>query len=142
MGAFMIFYLEASAEEVEKKFSPQANNFIGYRDISKTDNDFKITVQDCWRALYFMKQRGLFDINHFDRKTYKFYSLSINGDLNWIVPNQILAFSSPLQSEENSEKSFLSVKDYSIVLKQFEVKSIVRLNSKEYDESLFIQEGF
>lgn len=70
MGAFMIFYLELSADEVEKCFSQHTNNFIGYRDISKIDNDFKITVQDCWRALYFMKKKGLFDISLFDRKTY------------------------------------------------------------------------
>lgn len=47
-----------------------------------------------------------------------------------------------MQLESDSERSFLSVKDYSIVLKHFSVKTIIRLNEKAYDEQLFIQEGF
>jgi len=62
--------------------------------------------------------------------------------MNWIIPNVLLAMSSPIESDEENLKSILSMKDYSITLKHFGIKSIIRLNEKQYDENKFIEEGF
>ena len=43
-----------------------------------------------------------FDIQKFNVKDYEFYEKIENGDMNWIVPGKILAFSSP--SDNNFTK--------------------------------------
>lgn len=58
--------------------------------------------------------------------------------MHWIIPNKILAHSSPVESEKVEEKSFLSLIDYAIVFKHFKIKCIIRLNEKQYDEKYLI----
>lgn len=36
-----------------------------------------------------------FSMSTFNSKDYDFYKKIENGDLNWIIPNKIIAFSSP-----------------------------------------------
>jgi len=66
IGAFMIFILDLDSTDVEIKFERLINLFIGYKDISKKDNNFRIFIQDCWRSLDFMKKSNLFLFSDFD----------------------------------------------------------------------------
>lgn len=45
----------------------------------------------------------LFNLATFDIKNYEFYEKIQNGDMNWIIPNKILAFSTPLPSKKTSD---------------------------------------
>jgi protein-tyrosine phosphatase len=73
-------------------------------------------------------------------------SLFVNGDINWIVPGEILACSSPVDQhvapQSNPKTSCNNSEKMTKILSDMEVKSIVRLNDRLYDESAFIQKGF
>ena len=41
---------------------------------------------------------GWFDFRKFDIAEYEHYEKMENGDLNWVIPGKLLAFSSPYDS--------------------------------------------
>ena len=55
------------------------------------------------RGLEFAIKCKFFDITSFDLKSYEFYEKIQNGDMNWIIPNKLLAFSTPNQNKKTSE---------------------------------------
>lgn len=42
----------------------------------------------------------LFEPQNFDLHAYEFYEKIQNGDMNWILPNKLLAFSTPNQNKK------------------------------------------
>jgi len=57
--------------------------------------DFKINILDCLKGLEKGISLGWYNNLNFNYKEYeKNYKLE-NGDMNWIIPGKILAFSSP-----------------------------------------------
>ena len=50
---------------------------------------------DCLRGLEHAIKLGWFDYKTFKAKDYEHYAKVENGDLNWIIPGKVLAFSSP-----------------------------------------------
>jgi cell division cycle 14 len=50
---------------------------------------------DCLRGLHYAMKLGWFNFKKFDIVEYEHYEKIENGDLNWIVPNKLVAFSSP-----------------------------------------------
>lgn len=66
-----------------------------------------------------------------------------NGDLNWIVPNKILAFAGPSYERHVSPEGYctLSPSDYIPYFLQKNVGLVVRLNKKMYHEQDFIDAG-
>ncbi|KNC71617.1 hypothetical protein SARC_15845, partial [Sphaeroforma arctica JP610] len=52
---------------------------------------------------------GFYDAQYFCSDTYKFYEQVENGDLNWIVPDGLLAFSGP-HTLPNGQSNGYSVK--------------------------------
>jgi cell division cycle 14 len=65
-----------------------------------------------------------------------------NGDLNWIIPNKFVAFSSP--SDDKFDKygnPLYSPKDYLPIFKQLGVTAVIRLNTKTYNAKGFTNEG-
>lgn len=61
-----------------------------------TDKSFEITVLDCLRGLEQALQLGWYSFKDFELQAYeRGYKLS-EGDMNWIIPGKIMAFSSPV----------------------------------------------
>lgn len=50
---------------------------------------------DCFRGLDYAIKLGWFDYKKFNLKEYEHFERVENGDLNWIIPNKFVAFSSP-----------------------------------------------
>jgi len=44
-----------------------------------------------------------FDVKTFNVREYEFYEAVENGDMNWIIPNKFLAFSTPHASREGPD---------------------------------------
>jgi cell division cycle 14 len=61
-------------------------------------SDDKIQILDCLRGLHYASRLGWFDFRKFDITEYEHYEKIENGDLNWIIPGRLLAFSSPYDS--------------------------------------------
>jgi len=86
---------------------------------------------------------GWYDPKNFNIKEYEYYENVMNGDLNWIIPGKMLAFSTPVDSVDRliPGQSF-GTSFYIPILKKFGVSLIIRLNSKEYNREAFIKAGF
>merc|ERR1719204_846367 len=61
--------------------------------------------------------------------------------MNWIIPNQLLAFASPTDRNEDVGYPSCSAADLVPVFQAKSVSVVIRLNNKEYDEDVFIQNG-
>lgn len=44
-----------------------------------------------------------FDVKTFNLRDYEFYESVENGDLNWIIPNKFVAFSTPHDKIKDAE---------------------------------------
>ena len=65
-----------------------------FRDAGVGPDNFPLTVIDCWKGLERAIELNWYSYARFD--SYEFEQMLKNGDLSWVVPNQIIAFSSPI----------------------------------------------
>lgn len=87
----------------EKAYNPfKEVKFVPFRDASYGDCSYKCTVVrflmqvlDCLRGLEYAIKLGWFDFKKFNLPEYEHFERVENGDLNWIIPNKFIAFSSP-----------------------------------------------
>ena len=79
----------------------------------------------------------------FKVEEYEYFEQVENGDLNWIVSNKILAFAGPHNQKAITPEGFcmLTPADYIPYFLQENVKLVVRLNKKCYDENDFEKVG-
>ncbi|KAL3139625.1 hypothetical protein ABBQ38_003941 [Trebouxia sp. C0009 RCD-2024] len=93
------------------------------------------------------KQTGFIDWHlpnsTFTLEEYEHYEQVENGDLNWILPGKLLAFSGP----SNVARVYYGFKsftpdDYCDYFKQRGVTAVVRLNKPMYDAKRFTDAGF
>ena len=67
---------------------------------------------------------------------YSYYEKLENGDMHWIIPNKLLAFSSPQKHERDAHgHRCLTPKDYVSFFQSLNIGLVIRLNSKTYDEN-------
>ena len=92
-----------SSDEVAQRFAAVAPPFAAYRDASYGPCSYKCTLRSCFRGLETAVRSRLFDPAAFDLKAYEFYEKIQNGDLNWILPGRLLAFSTPNQNKKTPE---------------------------------------
>lgn len=70
--------------------------YIDAGDENFTQRGFEVTVLDCLRGLGAGINLKWYNPASFDLKSYEsLYSVN-EGDMNWIIPGQIMAFSSPI----------------------------------------------
>ncbi|TMS10134.1 Dual specificity protein phosphatase CDC14AB [Larimichthys crocea] len=88
-------------------------------------------------------QHGFFDFESFDVEEYEHYERVENGDMNWIIPGKILAFSSPhTRSKIENGYPLHAPEAYFAYFRQNDVTAVVRLNRKLYDGRRFEDAGF
>ena len=84
---------------------------------------------------------GWFNFKTFNLTEYEHYERVENGDLNWIIPNKFIAFSSPSSKKIdqqgvilfNIQNHLYTPKDYLAIFKKLGVTSVVRLNTVTYN---------
>ncbi|XP_025206218.1 dual specificity protein phosphatase CDC14C isoform X2 [Melanaphis sacchari] len=117
--------------------------YLPFRDAScLLQSEYSVSVEECVNALYKAKWYGFFDMSDFDLDEYEKYETVKYGDINWIVPATLLAFSSP-HARDFIDKSGYQIHSpayYYSYFKENNVKHVVRLNSKKtYDaKSTFV----
>jgi len=117
-----------------------------FHDASPGICTYELTVLDVLRGLSKARTYGFFKdfkTSSFDIDEYEHFELVENGDLNWIIDGQFLAFAGPQDRHEVSREGYVSLTP-SMYVKYFEKKQVglvVRLNRKCYDESIFIRNG-
>lgn len=137
-----------------------------FRDAGYARADFHLSLQDIIFGTRKAIDHRLLKLDEFNLSEYEYYEKVENGDWNFITPN-FLAFASPVEAGYENEGSSTSSsaghlspssssskgknapvkkinKAFRNVLDYFDnnnVKMVVRLNKKLYDERRFIERG-
>ena len=137
MGAFLIVCCKSTAEEAWELFRPVHNSLVGFKDAGEEPSDYECSVYDCLKGLERAIGLGWYSFNKFDYKLYEHNHKLENGDMNWIIPNKILAFSSPTEKRSDG----LPAQHFIDKFEMMNIKGVIRLNESLYDESVFRKEG-
>jgi len=83
-------------------------------------------------------QFNFFSFPTFNVDSYEKYEMVEHGDFNWIVQDKILAFAGPQNNHKNMDGYICHTpNDYIPYFKRHNVKLVIRLNRKYYDENKF-----
>uniref|UniRef100_A0A3Q1FKC1 protein-tyrosine-phosphatase n=1 Tax=Acanthochromis polyacanthus TaxID=80966 RepID=A0A3Q1FKC1_9TELE len=132
IGAYAIIYLKRSPEEAYRTLISGNNAvYLPFR--------YKHKERNTLLAL----QHGFLDFESFSAEDYEHYERVENGDMNWIIPGKILAFSSPHpRSKVENGYPLHAPEAYFAYFRQNEVRAVVRLNRKLYEGRRFEDAGF
>ncbi|CAF0934947.1 unnamed protein product [Didymodactylos carnosus] len=146
ISAYAIIYLKRTPEEAYKPLVSAINTtqpFLPFRDASLGPSSYNLTLLDTLQGLYKAMLHKFFDFDHFDLEEYEHYEKVENGDLNWIIPNKLLAFSGPHpKSKIENGYPLHAPEAYFSYFRKRSTTTIVRLNKKIYDAKRFQDAGF
>ncbi|XP_057696324.1 dual specificity protein phosphatase CDC14AB isoform X3 [Corythoichthys intestinalis] len=144
IGAYAVIYLKKTPEEAYRALVSGSNAaYLPFRDASFGKCTFNLGVLDCLQGIGKALQHGFFDFESFDVEEYEHYERVENGDLNWIVPGKLLAFSGPHpKSKMENGYPLHAPESYFPYFRAHGVAAVVRLNSKIYDSGRFADAGF
>ncbi|KAG7672017.1 putative Dual specificity protein phosphatase CDC14AB [Nannochloris sp. 'desiccata'] len=140
VGIHSVLYLGKGAEEA---YAPlrQLEPFAGFRDASCGVPTFTLGVSDIIRGMYRAKEVGFINWHNgekFNLDEYEHYEQVENGDLNWIVPGKLMAFSGPsAQPKHFGGWRTFTPEDYIEYFREKGITSVIRLNKKMYEGARF-----
>ena len=142
MGAFQMIVLKRTAREAWAPFT-LLPNFATFRDAGFGSCTYECSILHCLQGLEKAIKFGWYDYRTFNVKEYEMREKVENGDMNWIIPNKFLAFSSPYSSEADSNglKCF-TPDNYGPIFRELGITTVIRLNKKTYNEQRFKDLGF
>lgn len=125
VGAFCVMTMQWTAAKVWNCFQDSYPPFTAYRDASQGVSNYPLSLFDVWDGLERGVALGWVDCLHFD---FPAYLLGKRYDYTWIVPQRLLAMSSP-QDDQPSRSALV----WACRLRQMGVRLVVRLNDALYD---------
>eukprot|EP00877_Chromochloris_zofingiensis_P013433 jgi/Chrzof1/8343/Cz03g06260.t1 len=145
LGIFQVLFLNRTADESWRLLSV-LKPFQPFRDASCGVSTFHLTVQDCISGIQKAREVGFIDVRNgvwnFDLEEYEHYEQVENGDMNWILPGKLMAFSGPAaRSTDYVGFRAMVPEDYWEVFKKRGITTVVRLNKKVYDRKRFLDGG-
>lgn len=146
VGIYQVLFLGRNADEAYRPVEAY-KPFAPFRDASCGVSCFHLTVLDCLRGIQKARDVGFIDWNSgnssWSIEEYEHYEQVENGDLNWIMPGKLVAFSGPA-SRPNEIPGYRlhTPEDYWAYYQRKKVTAVVRLNKKIYDRKRFVDGGF
>lgn len=140
MGAYMVFELGMTTEEIVRRFSKGKKRFQPFLDAGVEPDGFKLLVEDCCKALEGAKAKGWYNPDTFDVDEYERLNdltMDDTGDMNWIVPGKLLAMTSPSINRAEGMPPL----NYIDFFKAAGISAVVRLNEKLYIDEDFYRHG-
>lgn len=134
MGAYEIIYLSRTAEEAWKVF--EGEKFVSFRDATNGPCTHKCTLLHCLQAVEWALKLGWYDKDKFNVAEYQHYASIENGDLNWIIPGKLMAFSTPMDVEGEVTNAKFTPEFYIPKLKDLGISAVFRVGAKEYDRQV------
>jgi cell division cycle 14 len=111
--------------------------FPDYRDASLGSCTYKCSLLHCLRGLEIAIKLGWLDYAGFNLEEYEKLEKVENGDMNWIIPGKMLAFSCPsVSATDESGMRCFTPEDYGPEFKRLGVGSVIRLNKTTYDSAV------
>uniref|UniRef100_A0A671SYH3 Dual specificity protein phosphatase CDC14A-like n=1 Tax=Sinocyclocheilus anshuiensis TaxID=1608454 RepID=A0A671SYH3_9TELE len=144
IGAYAVIYLKKTPEEAYRALISGSNaSYLPFRDASFGNCTYNLTVLDCLQGIRKALQHGFLNFETFDVNEYEHYERVENGDLNWIIPGKLLAFSGPHpKSKIENGYPLHAPEAYFPYFRKHDVTTIVRLNKNIYDAKRFTDAGF
>jgi cell division cycle 14 len=139
MGAYQVIVLQRSASKSWEKFS-SASPFSAFRDASEGASYHDCTILNCLRGLERAIKLNWFSFDTFDLDFYESHDKVETGDMTWIIPSKLLAFSCPSIKEEDGWGNY-TPETYVEVFKKIGVTAVIRLNHATYESSRFTSKG-
>jgi protein-tyrosine phosphatase len=133
----MLIVNKKSPKDIYNLWMRQHSSLKHYRDNSSLSTP--LTILDALKALEKAIDRGWFDFYNFDHLDWEKLARYDYGDLSWVVPKKIMAFSSP--DDRPSSQWGNSSKKVMRHLQENGVKNILRLNEPFYDKRIFTSAG-
>ncbi|XP_008333266.1 dual specificity protein phosphatase CDC14AB-like isoform X2 [Cynoglossus semilaevis] len=143
IGAYAVIHLKKSPEEAYRILVSGKNaGFLPFRDAAAGASTFNLSVLHCLQAVHKSLQLSFLDFENFSVDEYEHFERVENGDMNWIVPGKVLAFSSPHHRSQTENGYPLHAPEaYVPYFCQNQVTAVVRLNRKLYDSRRFERAG-
>ncbi|XP_067460960.1 dual specificity protein phosphatase CDC14AB-like [Thunnus thynnus] len=143
IGAYAVIYLKRSPEEAYRTLISGNNmGYLPFRDAAAGESSFNLTILDCLQGIRKALQYGFLDFECFDVEEYEHYERVENGDMNWIIPGKVLAFSSPHhRSKIENGYPLHAPEAYFAFFHQNDITAVVRLNRKLYEGRRFEDVG-
>ncbi|KAJ6224877.1 hypothetical protein RDWZM_003422 [Blomia tropicalis] len=144
VGSYCIICHQHKPDEVLKKLIETSTSYLAYKQFASFVHAgfdacrYFLTLEDCFWGIFKGIQCKFFNIEQFNIKDYQYYEKVENGDLNWIVPEKIIAFCDP-QTYSGSLAN--SIDFYVNYFQLNNVRTIIRLNKSTYDRKRFISNG-
>jgi cell division cycle 14 len=132
MGAFQIIVLGKTAEDAWQGFS-NLGSFESFRDASFSDNSFRLPILYCLKAIENAIKYRWYRYDTFNIDDYNHYAKFENGDISWILPNKLLAFSSPTSGFYTKPNCSNTTEKYCSIFRQIGVSAVIRLNKSTYE---------
>ncbi|XP_059425339.1 dual specificity protein phosphatase CDC14AB isoform X3 [Carassius carassius] len=144
IGAYAVIYLKKTPEDAYRALISGSNaSYLPFRDASFGNCTYNLTVLDCLQGIRKALRHGFLNFEMFDINEYEHYERVENGDLNWIVPSKLLAFSGPHpKSKIENGYPLHAPEAYFPYFRKHNVTTIVRLNKKIYDAKRFTDASF
>lgn len=139
---FQYLILHKSIEDIYSPFF-DLPNLSPFRDASFASSTFPLFVIDCLEAIEKASLCKIFDYDSFDVEEYERHERIKTGDMKWIVPRKILAFSGPFNIRRQLLDGSFSwcPEDYAKYFKTVNITDVVRLNEPMYDRNKFLRFG-
>lgn len=131
IATYCLAYLNMSPREVYDQLSSMKCPYLSFQDASPSEAVYTIRLIDCFNAFKKALFFGFVNLEDFDAEACEKIEKMYGGDMSWIVPQKILAFSSPLDNPP--DRTYHAPKFYVDYFHKNNVKTVVRLNLKMYD---------
>jgi len=144
MGIYSVIYSDKTPEQA---YAPMLSlePWAGFRDASCGVPTYLLHIPDVIRGMWRAKQVGFINWHQgevFDVEKYEHYEQVENGDLNWIVPGKLMAFSGPSATPRHfGGWRTYTPEDYIPYFNETGVSAVIRLNKKMYDAARFTAYG-
>lgn len=140
--AFQVIAQGKTAEDAYEPFLSIYPPFLPFRDALCGICTFHLTIPDCLAGLQMGIQIRWFDWTRFDVESYEFFERVENGDMNWVIPDKMLAFAGPCPTPTDADGfPAFTPEDYVPIFRDAGITLVVRLNKKQYDRRRFIDHG-
>ena len=142
IASYAVLYLDWSPDRMYKDFVKLQLPLVPFRDASFGPSIYNLGMIDVLKGLIKAKGFGFLNFDQFSLDEYRYYERVENGDFNWIIPDQFLAFSGPHGTRSYANGySLFTPEDYISYFKTNNIQAVIRLNKKMYDKRQFTSHG-
>jgi cell division cycle 14 len=101
-----------------------------------------LAIPACIGGLFRAMKLGWYKFETFDPIRWSELEQISRGDMNWLIPGKLLAFASPYRNRVVQGFRVCTPVELAPVFRGLGITTIIRLNEKSYDETVFREAGF